>query len=116
MRVAVERVARGRQEDLRKVGVILVPELVAPGLVEVVDGLVAALQPRLERRVSVLRLVVRPAVFVVDLPADDRRMLAELVGQGRDDSRCRLAQRTRGGVLMTSSAVTDRCAVLLDGA
>jgi hypothetical protein len=86
-----------------KARVLLVPELIAPGIVECVDIAVTIGKPPLERGVGDRRLIELQTVFVVDLPAHHRRVIPEPIGQRRDNPRRRLSHGRRQGVVVPAA-------------
>src|SRR6185437_5595753 len=89
----------GIQRDLTPRGVCLTPVGGGPCGVQGGEGSESALQPSLELRAGggVVGLI---GVLVVDLPADDVGIVAEALGETRDDIATKLAiERARVGEL-----------------
>ena len=96
MRIRVSRIAGDGHLNLIKPGVVGIPELTTPGEVELFDGSVSFLQPSLKCDVRVNVGAERRSVFVVDLPADHRRVIAEAMASAV--TMRRVASRNAGEV------------------
>ena len=92
------------------------PEHIAPGLVQLVRRLVARPQPRFESG-EVMRTPgfdrVVAAIFIVGLPALQRRMVAERLRQQRDDARTFAQIVGRGEAVVAARAKAARTALLV---
>ena len=115
MRVGVLRVAAGGEENLIEIGVVGVPELVAPGAVQCGDVAIFNAEPFSERAVGDFGLVEELAKFVVDLPADDGRVLAEMVGHRGDDAAGGVVKFGGEGIVMAAAAEARSGSVGVDG-
>ncbi len=104
MRIGILRIARRREENLIEIGVIGGPKLIAPGAVEGLNVAVLVAQPTPESGMGGVGLIERIAVFVVDLPADDRRMISETIGHGLHDAPRGLVEFGAERVVMPPSA------------
>jgi hypothetical protein len=92
------------------------PEGIAPGLVQLVGGLIAAPQPvaeggKIDRTPGQDRVMT--AVFVVRLPADQPRMLAISAGEDLDDAAALLPVDLGGERIVTARAETAGAALLV---
>ena len=117
MRIAIFWIARRWHQNLVEIGVVRVPELVAPCAVEGFDVAVFFAEPFAEGGVGNFGLIEWIAVFVVDLPADDRGMISESIGHGFDDAAGGVVEFGREGIVMTApaEAADDSAFILRQG-
>ncbi|MNZ91459.1 hypothetical protein D3C78_1104460 [compost metagenome] len=110
------RRCRARKKNLLPVGIGLAPEDCTPCLVQLVQRAVFLLAPFAEcivvsRRVKLAYLAVE---FIVDLPADDSRMLLVMLSQLAYDDGGQVAVFQAAVIVMPPQAVLQRDAFLRD--
>ena len=107
----------GGKVDFVEIAIFHAPEHVAPGFVQGGDGAVALLQPMAETEPGFVRVGqhrVVAAIFIVRLPRDDGRMLAEALGKRTHDSRTFAPVARMGKAVMPSRAEAARAPVPVD--